>query len=62
LSHTYYIQMLGRRIHKSGYSLGVKNNKKGMSMLGQKITPLNAIKNSLISYRSNEPKKSNLEK
>jgi hypothetical protein len=54
--------MLGRRSHKSGYSLGVKNNKKGMSMLGQKITPLNAIKNSLISYRSNEPKKSNLEK
>jgi hypothetical protein len=53
--------MLGRRIQKSGYSLGMKNNKKG-SMIGQRISPVNAVKNGLISYNSNETKKSYLEK
>jgi hypothetical protein len=53
--------MLGKRIQKSGYSLGMKNNKKG-SMIGQRVVPLNANKNGLISYNSNEPKKSYLEK
>ena len=54
--------MLGvkiQRYHHGG--LGIKNNKKG-SLLGQKINPLHHKKNSLISYHSNEPKKSNLEK
>ena len=53
--------MLGQRVQKSGYSLGMKNNKKG-SMLGQRVVPVNATKNGLISYNSNEPKKSYLEK
>jgi hypothetical protein len=53
--------MLGRRIQKSGYSLGMKNNKKS-SMIGQRISPVNAVKNGLISYNSNETKKSYLEK
>ena len=54
--------MLGKRIQKSGYSLGMKNNKKGSTMIGQRVIPLNANKNGLISYNSNEPKKSYLEK
>ena len=33
--------MLGKRIQKSGYSLGMRNNKKA-SMLGQRVTPVNA--------------------
>jgi hypothetical protein len=34
----------------------MKNNKKG-SMIGQRISPVNAVKNGLISYNSNETKK-----
>jgi hypothetical protein len=53
--------MLGKRVQKSTYSLGMKNNKKA-SLIGQRVMPLNANKNGLMSYNSNEPKKSYLEK
>jgi hypothetical protein len=54
--------MLGRKIQKNAYNnLGMKMNKKG-SLIGHKIQPMNALKNSLISYHNNEPKKSYLEK
>ncbi len=53
--------MLGVKIQRYSGGLGIKNNKKG-SLLGNKINPFHHKKNSLISYHSNEPKKSYLEK
>ena len=54
--------MLGRKIqHHAHNNIGMKINKK-RSMIGHKIQPLNASKNSLISYHNNDQKKSYLEK